>query len=176
MKVLGAILIICLAFATQAQTGSAFPAMEASTVEDKVINLPAATSGKFTVIGVAYSEDAERDLRSWYDPIYTMFIDESGINSLVYDVNVKLVLMFTGPNKVAINKAKKNMKEVTDEALFEYVLFYKGDLKPYKQPLGLKDKKKPYIFVLDKSGKIIHHTSGRCSQQKIDAIGELVEE
>jgi len=53
-------------------------------------------------------------------------------------------------------------------------LFYKGSLDPYKK--HLKDKHKPYFFVLDDQGKIVYSTSGRYSEKKLDKIESLVSE
>ncbi len=160
---------------TFGQVGMTFPDLPAETVENVKEQLPGSTKGKFTLVGIAYSEDAEKDLRSWYDPVYNLFIDKSGMYELIYDVNVRMVLMFPGLTKVAMDKAKQNMKANTDPSLYPYVLFYGGEFKPYKTSLKLKDKSKPYIFVLDENGKIIYATSGGYSEKKLDEIGELVE-
>jgi len=179
MKQLSSLFLVplfCAAFVAPIHAQNIFPSISGETMENKVVSIPEDTEGKYTLVGMAYSEDAERDMRTWYDATYTMFIDKEGINAMVYDVEVKLVLMFTGVNKAATNKAMKNMAEIADEALFPYVVFYKGELKKYKSSLKLEDKNKPYIFVLDKQGKIIHRTSGRYTDKKMDVIGELVEE
>ena len=42
--------------ATAQVIGKMFPDMEAETVEDKKINLPTDTKGKYTLLGLAYSK------------------------------------------------------------------------------------------------------------------------
>ncbi|HNR73963.1 MAG TPA: hypothetical protein PKM03_07045, partial [Cyclobacteriaceae bacterium] len=54
--------------------GKQFPDMEAETVEDKKVNLPADTKGKYTLLGLAYSKKSEDELNTWFSPIYNKFV------------------------------------------------------------------------------------------------------
>ena len=177
MKIVGAmVMMLCLSLCSLAQKGSVFPEMQTKNADGKAITLPKAVNGKFSVIGMAYSQDAEQELATWYEPMYIRFVDKSGIFELVYDVNLKLVLMFTGANQAAAGKVMKRMKAEADEELLNYVVFYQGELQTYKESLKLKDKNKPYIFVLDHEGKIIYVTTGRFTDEKMEELAELVEE
>tara|TARA_B110000046_G_scaffold88676_2_gene96858 strand:+ start:102210 stop:102332 length:123 start_codon:yes stop_codon:yes gene_type:complete len=40
----------------------------------------------------------------------------------------------------------------------------------------MKDRKKPYFFVLDKQGKTIYITSGRYTMKALREVGNLIEE
>jgi hypothetical protein len=55
------------------------------------------------------------------------------------------------------------------------VLFYKGELKPYKEALDFEKKDIPYFFVLDKTGKIVYATSGKYTTAKMDQIENVLE-
>lgn len=175
IQLLSLLVFVFACLSGYSQVGKTFPDLPAETVEDIGETIPLSTKGKYTLVGIAYSQDAEKDLQTWYDPIYNIFIDKSGMYELIYDVNVRMVLMFPGLTKVAMDKAKASMKENTDPSLYPYVLFFGGEFKPYKSALNLKDKSKPYIFVLDEQGKVIYTTSGRYTETKLDEIGELVE-
>jgi hypothetical protein len=83
--------------------------------------------------------------------------------------------MFTGVNAAASGTAKKKAVKNVDAQLFPHLLFYKGELKPYKEALDFEKKDIPYFFVLDPDGKIIHATSGRYSEAKMDKVEEVVE-
>jgi len=156
----------------QAQVGKAFPAMSAETVNDKVMNIPDDTKGKFTVIGLAYSQKAEEDLGTWLVPLYNTFIHKpekpSLFSSFAYDVNVFIVPMFTGVKAAAQGTAKKMAAKELDERLHENLLFYKGNLDAYKKPLNMGKKDVPYFFLLDETGKVVYTTSGAYSEQKMD--------
>jgi hypothetical protein len=93
-----------------------------------------------------------------------------------YDVTVYFVPMFTGINAAATGTAKKKALKNIDPNLLPYILFYKGDIKPYKEALDFEKKDVPYFFVLDKEGKILYATSGGYSEKKMDAVEAVLEE
>jgi hypothetical protein len=159
-----------------AQKAKLFPNITAANLNDETISLPADHEGKFAVIGVAFSEDAQDDLYTWGPHVYNMFIDKDGLNALVYDVEVNLLLLFTGVNKAAFNKAEKLIKEGTEETYRDNILLYRGEMGDYRDDLAMKDRKVPYVFVIDKKGSIIYSTSGRYTSTKMDEIAKLVEE
>jgi hypothetical protein len=159
------------------QVGNVFPDMEAETVEDKKVKLPDDLKGKYTLIGLAYSKKSEDELNSWFQPVFEKFIQKTSgmLSSFSYDVNVFFVPMFTGVNAAATGTAKRKAMKNIDPQLLPYVLFYKGELKTYKQALDFEKKDIPYFFVLDPEGKIIHATSGKYSPAKMDAVEEVIE-
>lgn len=172
------IVMVCYVHGSQAQViGSVFPAMEAETVEDVKVNLPADTKGKFTLVGLAYSKKSEDELNSWFSPVFQKFIQKtSGLMSgFGYDVNVYFIPMFTGVNAAATGTAKKKAAKSIDPQLHPYILFYKGELKKYKEALDFEKKDIPYFFVLDPDGKIIFATSGAYTEDKMDAVEEVIE-
>jgi hypothetical protein len=83
--------------------------------------------------------------------------------------------MFTGVNAAATGTAKRKAIKNVDPQLLPYILFYKGDLKPYKEALDFEKKDIPYFFVLDKDGKIIYATSGKYTTGKLDEVEKVLE-
>mgnify|MGYP000384717440 CR=1 FL=1 len=158
--------------------GKMFPDMEAETVEDKKINLPTDTKGKYTLLGLAYSKKSEDELNSWFNPVYNKFIRKATglLAGMGYDVNVYFVPMFTGVNAAATGTAKKKAVKNVDPQLLPYILFYRGELKTYKEALDFEKKDVPYFFVLDKEGKIVYATSGRFTPDKLDDIEDSMED
>jgi hypothetical protein len=166
------------AFAIKAQVvGKDFPALEAETVEDKKVNLPEETKGKYTLLGMAYSKKSEDELNSWFQPIFEKFIQKNKglFEGFAYDVNVYFVPMFTGVNAAATGTAKRKAIKNVDPQLLPYILFYKGELKTYKEALDFEKKDIPYFFVLDEEGKIIYATSGKYSTKKLQEIEDVLE-
>lgn len=152
--------------------------MEAETVEDKKVNLPQDVKGKYTLLGLAYSKKSEDELNTWFQPVFQKFIQKNKglFEGFGYDVNVYFVPMFTGINAAATGTAKKKALKNIDPNLLPYILFYKGELKPYKEALDFEKKDVPYFFVLDKEGKILYATSGSYSEKKMDAVEAVLEE
>lgn len=145
-------------------------------LNDEALTIPNDIKGKFSLIGVAFSEDAQEDLYSWSQPVFSEFMDDNNLSSLVYDPHVHLILMSTGVNQVAYNKAKEQIIAGTDESLKDNIVLFKGAMEDYRKTLKMKDRKKPYFFVLNKSGKIIYVASGRYSAQVLKEVGELIED
>ena len=160
---------------SEAPVGSQFPELKAETLDNKSITFPNDTKGKSTLICMAYSSDAEKDLRTWYEPTYDKFIAKTGLMDDVYDVNVYFIPMFTGVKAVGADKAKEDMKKTVQEDLQPHVVVYRGALEAYKETLKMDDKTKPYIYVLDTNGKIVFVTSGAYTEEKMDEIDEYIE-
>ncbi|HQQ97280.1 MAG TPA: hypothetical protein PLX35_08450 [Cyclobacteriaceae bacterium] len=178
MRYLFAVLLLVGFDSTFAQVvGKTFPAMIAETVEDKSVNLPDDVKGKYTLLGLAYSRKSEDDLRTWFEPVFSKFVQKTtGVMSgMGYDVNVYFVPMFTGINAAATGTAKRKALKNTDPQLLPYILFYKGELKAYKEALDFERRDVPYFFVLDPQGKIVFATSGAFSESKMDQVEAVIE-
>lgn len=180
MKKLSAIIVfLACVNVSQAQViGKMFPDMEAETVEDKKIMLPLDTKGKYTLVGLAYSKKSEDDLNSWFSPVYNKFVRKAKgmLEGMGYDVNVYFVPMFTGVNAAATGTAKKKALKNIDPVLLPYILFYKGELKTYKEALDFEKRDIPYFFVLDPNGKIVFATSGSFTEDKLDDVEDSIED
>ncbi|MFK7900097.1 MAG: hypothetical protein AB8B61_05000 [Cyclobacteriaceae bacterium] len=175
-------ILIFTLFLSYAQIGDVFPVMEVETLQSKEVMLPDFCNGKYTLLGLAYSKKAEKDLSTWYSPIFKKFLQPKlGKNdglfaSFSYDVNTYFIPMFTGIAAAAEGKAKKKAIQNVDPKLQAYILFFKGKIKEYKSSLQMIQKDKPYFFLLDESGKIIHQTTGAYTVNKMKVIEENIDD
>ena len=171
-------ILVCASSALSAQViGKMFPAMETETVDDKKVSLPGDAKGKYTLLGLAYSKKSEDELNTWFTPVYNKFLQKADglMAGMGYDVNVYFVPMFTGVYAAATGTAKKKALKNMDPLLLPHILFYKGELKTYKEALDFERKDIPYFFVLDPTGKIVFATSGAFSEAKLDKVEESIE-
>jgi hypothetical protein len=178
---------ICFAMAFKpidGVVGKMFPSMGCEDYNGKQVKLPDIAKGKYTLIGMAFSNDAEKDLKLWIQPLYDAFVPSKkqkeetnpfDISAINYDVNLYFVPMFTNANQLLSKTAKQKIKEKSDPQLYPYLLFYEGD-KTYKEELNFEKKDIPYFFVLDKTGKIVHTASGAYSEKKMDDITDALSE
>ncbi len=175
--VLSAFALISVHFAAAQVIGKYFPVMEAETVEDKKVTLPEDVKGKYTLLGLAYSKKSEDELNTWFSPVISKFVLKTGglLAGMGYDVNVYFIPMFTGINAAATGTAKRKALKNMDPQLLPHILFYKGELKPYKEALDFERRDIPYFFVLDPFGKIVYATSGAFSEEKMDKVEEVIE-
>ncbi len=170
--------VLACSAATKGQVvGKMFPSMDTETVDDKKVKLPDAVKGKYTLLGLAYSKKSEDELNSWFQPVFEKFIQKSKglMSSFTYDVNVYFVPMFTGASAALTGTAKKKALKNMDPQLLPYILFYKGELKRYKEELDFEKKDIPYFFVLNAEGKIVYATSGKYTEEKMDGAEQVME-
>jgi hypothetical protein len=157
-----------------AQLGKTFPKLSGETLDGKTLQLPDSCKGKYTLIGMAHSSDAEQDLQTWIDPVYQKYIAKSGLLDAAEDINVYFIPMFTGSSLPFYDKSKNKMKETTQKDLQGHVIFYKGEITSYKQILAIEKKDTPYIYLLDPQGKIVYTTNGNWTEAKMDAIDDAI--
>jgi len=157
--------------------GKAFPDMTAETVDDKKVDLPKDTKGKYTILGLAYSKKSEDELNTWFNPVFSTFIQKQTgmIQGFSYDVNVYFVPMFTGVNAAATGTAKRKAIKNIDPQLLPYILFYRGELRKYKDELDFERRDIPYFFVLDPDGKIVFATDGAYNSAKMESIEAVID-
>jgi len=159
-----------------------FPLMTVETINNKEVELPSHTEGKYTLLGMAYSKKSEKDLKLWYQPIFNKFIKPKlgkggGLfGSFTYDINVYFVPMFTGVNAAATGAAKKKVLKDGDPLIQPYILFYKGKIKQFREALGFDTKDIPYFFLLDEKGNIVYTTSGSYSDKKMSDIESYIDD
>ena len=170
-KILLLSLASLLATIALAQTGRPFPTLTGTTLEGQTVTLPTSTKGKFTVVGVVFSPQAEAALAGWIAPLYTNFIMDPE-----YDVNLYWVPMLSGAKEMAAGAVEKRLREGLQKDFHRHVLLYKGSIDTYRQQLRMDRNDTPYFFVLDKEGKVIHVASGPFTEDKLTAMDELVDE
>jgi hypothetical protein len=152
-----------------------FPEISTENTKGNLVVLPGALEEGKSIVFLAFTAEAENKLKRWYGPVYTMFLDQSGFNSMAYDCEVRLVMMFTGASQGAANKIIDNIKTNVDPSMAEMLLFFKGNFSEEMKNLGLKKKDDCYFFVLDENGKILLQEKGNYTEAKLEKIANLVE-
>lgn len=175
MKIIFSVLVLLLSVALSAQVGQQFPTLNGETLSEEKYSLPEDTKGKFTLLGMAYSQKAEPLLKTWFQPAYDKFIAKTGMFDSFYDVNIFFIPMFVGIKKSAHDSNMKKTRQKENKELFPHIMYWKGQLDELKGDLNLDRKDLPYFYVLDKEGKIIYFTTGRFTEKKMEEIEELLE-
>lgn len=166
------ILLLLLSAGTNAQT---LPLIKGETTGNKQLTLPDDLKGKYSLLGFASTMKAQDELISWLDPVYQKFIAKTGLMDDLYDVNILFIPILTGTNVSFATSMKKKFRENAQEDLQDHVLFCKEDGKEILAQLNMTDRNTPYFLLLDKDSKIIYRTSGRFTEDKFDAIDDLIE-
>ena len=166
------ILIFSFPILLLAQT---IPDINGMTAENKQIKIPQDIKGKYSLLCFASSQKAQADLESWLDPIYQKFIAKTGLMDDAYDLNLFFIPIVTASNVAFANSMKKKLKENTQADLLPNILFCARNEEEILKQLKMFNSEIPYFILLDKNAKIIYRTSGKYTEEKFDAIDELIE-
>ena len=166
------LLIISFPILLPAQT---IPVINGITAENKPIKIPQDLKGKYSLLCFASSLKAQADLESWLDPIYQKFIAKTGLMDDAYDINLFFIPIVTTSNAAFANSMKKKFKENTQTDLLPNILFCQGNEEEILKQLNMLKSDIPHFILLDENANIIYRTSGKYTEEKFDAIDELIE-
>jgi len=149
------------------------PAITCQTLSAKTIELPADVKGKKTVVVLAMSLKAEKELKNWTTPLYNSLL-APGMGGLMggnlYQANVCFVGMLKGVAKLASSEIIQKSKQSIDKKLWDYYMITENDVKEFMGAANIQNTDEPHFFVLDKQGAIIHYASGKYTDQKLNEI------
>ncbi|MEO8588061.1 MAG: hypothetical protein ABI432_01735 [Flavobacteriales bacterium] len=168
------LLVLTLALATTGFTQQPFPTLEGETASGGPMSLPLTNAKGFTLVGIAYSQRAQPMLEEWYEPAYLRFIAKHGLFAGEYDVDLFFVPLFIGLNKATYEPSLKKFRKSASPEIVDHVMFSKAELDPLKASLGMTSKDIPYFFVLDQQGRIVHRTQGAFTEEKLEAIEDML--
>jgi hypothetical protein len=151
-----------------------FPIMHGERADGSAIELPGQPSTPFIVIGLAYGQKAQPALEAWYEPAYLRFVAKHGLFANAYSTEVYFVPLFTGANKAAYAPSLKRFRQSAEPEVADRVVFVKEDADEIRRALALTDKDIPYFFVVDREGRILHRAQGDFSDDKLEAIEEVL--
>ncbi len=163
-----------LAFVATVSAQQSFPSLEGETAEGTAVSLPLKDPKGYTLIGIAYSQKAQPLLEEWYEPAYLRFVAKHGLFAGAYEVDAFFVPLFVGLNKAAYEPSMRKFRKTASPEIVDHVLFSKAELDPLKAALGMGEKDIPYFFVLDRQGRIIHRTQGAFTEEKLEAIEDVL--
>ena len=166
------VLFFASSIAIEAQT---IPSFTGTTAENKAVNIPGSSKGKFALICFASSKKAQADLESWLNPVYNRYIAKTGFMDDMFDVDVFFVPIFGGAEGAMQSTIKRRFIETAQKDVWPHLIFAESALKEILAPLNMNNESVPYFFLIDADGKIVYRTSGAFSEEKFDAIDDLVE-
>ncbi len=129
--------------------GDAFPQLSGQTLTGKLLQLPAAATGKPALVVFSFSRTAGKDARSWNEHLFKDFSNSNAIAVPGYQVIVmeSLPKLF---RSMAISSMKSNMPlAVQDRTIVSY-----QDETVWKQHLAASDENRAYVVLLGPDGHI----------------------
>lgn len=155
--------------------GQTVPSFTGTTAGNKQIDIPSASMGKYALLCFASSRKAQADLETWLDPVYNRYIAKTGFMDDMFDVDVFFIPVFGGGEGALQATVKRKFRETAQADLWPHLVFADGNMKEVLSTLKMSDESVPHFVFLNKDGKIVYRTSGAYTEEKFDAIDDLVE-
>jgi len=131
------------------------PRMAAPALDGRQLVLSDSVSGSITLVGFAYRRESQADLGSWLDPFRREFLPADGFRAC------EVPMM--GPRIAGLLRGVINgaMRKATSRERWRWVAPFYGDVDGYSKQLGVDDRSRVQMFLLDGSGVIRWHAAGR---------------
>lgn len=168
-------LLILFMFFSTIGLGQSFPKITTTDLNTNTIDLPTALQGKKSILFIALTKKAEDKLTDWYEPVYMLFLDESGFNAMAYDCNIRLLMLFTGPSVSMAETIKQGIVQATDPSMASLLLFSEGSMNNEFKELGISKSGDAYVFVLDERGSVLFKSEADYSDKLLEKIADFVE-
>jgi hypothetical protein len=131
------------------------PRLEATALDGRILVLPDSAAGDIALVGFGYQRESQDDLNSWMQPFRQEYMPADGFRA--YEVPM-MGLRIPGVLRGIINAGMR--RATTNEARRSVAPFY-GDVDGYSKRLGVDDRSRVQMFLLDGSGLVRWHASGR---------------
>ena len=122
--------------------------------------LPDSAAGSIALLGFAYKRESQDDLNSWLVPFRQEYPSANGFRG--YEIPM-MGRKIPGLLRGVINMAMRN---ATAKENRRWVVPFYGDINDYSRRLGVEDRNHVQMFLLDGSGVVRWHASGRA-----DSVG-----
>jgi len=136
------------------------PRLEASALDGRTLVLPDSAAGNIALLGFAYKRESQDDLNSWLVPFRQEYPSARGFRG--YEIPM-MGRKIPGLLRGVINMAMRN---ATSKENRRWVAPFYGDIDGYSRRLGVDDRSRVQMFLLDGSGIVRWHASGRA-----DSVG-----
>lgn len=165
-------LVLALAAAAVAASaiGERLPRLEAGTLDGRRLVFPDSAGDNIALIGFAYKREAQDDLNSWLVPFRQEYRPADGFR--VYEIPM-MGRKIPGLLRGVINRAMRN---ATPKENRRWVAPFYGDIDTYSQRLGVEDRSRVQMFLLDGSGVIRWHAAGPADSSRLAGLMRVVAE
>jgi hypothetical protein len=141
-----------IATAQTLRPGTTIPPIKGTTLEDQDIILPNAVRGKVTLLIITFSKAAGELGRGWNDPFLKDYPQDDKVTSYA-------IAMLEDVPSLLRGMVRGGIKRGVPLSMRPRFLTVNQDETQWKQYVGLKDDKLPYLIMFDGNGQVqwIHH-------------------
>jgi hypothetical protein len=131
------------------------PRLEATALDGSRLVLPESVATNITLVGFGYQRQSQEDIDSWLQPFRREYMPAEGSRACEVPMMGPSI---PGLLRGVINAA---MRRATPPEERRWVAPFYGDINDYSRRLGVTDRSRVQMFLLDGSGLVRWHASGR---------------
>jgi len=131
------------------------PRLEATALDGSSLVLPDSLAANITLVGFGYQRQSQDDIDSWLKPFLKEYLPADGFRACEVPMMGPSV---PGLLRGVINAAMRNATPLEER---RWVAPFYGNIDDYSKRLGVTDRSQVQMFLLDGSGVIRWHVSGR---------------
>ncbi|MCX6368844.1 MAG: hypothetical protein NTX57_19350 [Armatimonadetes bacterium] len=131
-----------------------FPAVQADNLEGKKLRFPQDFAGTHNLVFVAFQRNQQREIDTWVPLAKELMKAHPTLRLYEFPVIGKMIGMMRG----FINSGMR--RGIPDPATRATTITIYSDKGAFMKPLGLKDQKKIYAFIVTPKGEILWRTEG----------------
>lgn len=161
---LAAALLLVYVWNSAPLIGVKLPSLEAGALDGSRLVLPDSAEGSVTMVGIGYRRESQDDLNSWLFPFRRQFEPAGGFRA--YEVPM-MGPRIPGVLRGVINRAMRNAIPEPDR---RWVAPFYGDIDAYSKRLGVSDRSRVQMFLLDGSGVIRWHAAGPADSTRLAGL------
>jgi hypothetical protein len=154
-RIVVAVLVLAALANATPTIGGRLPRLEVGALDGRRLVLPDSAGGNITLLGFGYKRESQDDLNSWLVPFRQEYPSSKGFRA--YEVPM-MGPRIPGLLRGVINMAMRNA--IPKESRRWVAPFY-GDIDDYSKRLGVEDRSRVQMFLLDGSGVVRWHAAGR---------------
>ncbi len=131
------------------------PRLEATALDGSRLVLPDSVAASITLVGFGYQRQSQGDIDSWLQPFRREYMPAEGFRACEVPMMGPSI---PGLLRGVINAAMRNGIPLQER---RWVAPFYGDIDDYSMRLGVTDRTLVQVFLLDGSGVVRWHSSGR---------------
>ena len=144
--------------------GQRLPRIETRAFDGRQLVLPESATGSITLVGLGYKRESQDDLSSWLLQFGKEYRPEDGFRAYEIPMMGKRI---PGVLRGIINTAMRNVIPRDKRRWFAP---YYGDIDAYSRQLGITDREKVHMLLLDRTGAVRWRTSGRADSSRLSEL------
>jgi ATP10 protein len=158
-----------IAVAQPLQPGSTLPQIKGTSLEDRDVTLPEAAAGKAALLIITFSKAAGEHGRAWNDRFIQDYPQDDKATSYSIAMLEDVPGLFRG-------MVRSGIKRSIPAALRRRFITVVKDEAQWKQYIGMKEEKDPYLLLLDTSGRVSWKHQGSFDQKIYDTLKTKITE